>query len=166
MNGTIPDPYDDPSEPPNKLIKGRLDELNEHTASTVRAWSTGGSVFMLTARDDHFWGNTYQTINDLGYQVQKHLEGTLFIERAPNERDLERRAEAEKERVRTEEPMRSEDVDEWVAVDDLGAVVAGPFETDEDAWTALDGTPAEGTDFAEPAGWHDDDAPRSLGDEP
>jgi hypothetical protein len=70
------------------------------------------------------------------------------------------------DRATAAEQVCREDVDEWVAVDDLGAVVAGPFETDEDAWTALDGTHAEGIGFAEPAGWHDDDAPRSLGDNP
>ena len=44
---------------------------------------------------------------------------------------------------------------EWVAVNDMGGVVAGPFESEEEAWKALEGTPQEHIGFAEPAEWHE-----------
>jgi hypothetical protein len=108
MNGEIPDPYDEPREPPNKLMEERMNELDQTTASTVDVHSTGGFVVMLTARDNQFWSDTDTALREHGYQVQKHLEGTLYVEKAPTERDLERRAEAEKERALAELRENSE----------------------------------------------------------
>lgn len=84
--------------PPNNRMKNREDELNEITQSTITVSSTGGSMFMLEERDDRFYSNTYRVLREHGYRVHEHLEGTMYVERAPNEHDLERRAEAEKER--------------------------------------------------------------------
>jgi hypothetical protein len=99
MNGEIPAPYDDPREPPNNLMKERVDELNEITQSTITAYSTGGFAFMLVERDDRFYENTYSALADHDYRPYRHIEGTLYVKKdTTTERDLERRAEAEKER--------------------------------------------------------------------
>lgn len=92
--------FGDTRDPPNELMANREDTLNQITASTVEAAYHGGGGFILRARDDTFWGDTYEALDDHGFRITKHLGGDMYVEKViTTERDLERRADAEKERT-------------------------------------------------------------------
>jgi hypothetical protein len=78
-------------EPPNKLLQNSLEELNTITASTVTAHYHGGGVFILQARDNEFWSDTFQSLRECDFQGQKQLDGELYVEKQPHdERACER----------------------------------------------------------------------------
>jgi hypothetical protein len=68
-------------EPPNKLLQNRLEELTAITASTVTAHYHGGGVFVLQARDNEFWSDTFRSLREYDFQVQKQLDGELYVEK-------------------------------------------------------------------------------------
>lgn len=68
--------------PPNKRMENRLKELNQITASTVEASYYGGSVFVLEARDNEFWSDTYSALDRHDYEINKNLDGEMYVEKA------------------------------------------------------------------------------------
>lgn len=77
--------------PPNERMANRLDELKQITASTVTVDYRGGSVFVLTARDNRFWSDTYKALDRHEYEITKNLDGELFVEKAPADRNRRER---------------------------------------------------------------------------
>lgn len=73
--------------PPNERMANRLDELERITASTVTVEYRGGSVFVLTARNNQFWSDTYKALDRHEYEITKTLDGEMYVEKAPAERD-------------------------------------------------------------------------------
>lgn len=71
--------------PPNDRLATRLDELKRITASTVDVDYRGGSVFVLTARDNQFWSDTYKALDRHEYEITKNLDGEMFVTKAPAE---------------------------------------------------------------------------------
>jgi hypothetical protein len=67
--------------PPTTLMQNRLDELNQITASPMTAVYHGGGVFVLQARDNEFWGDTFRSLREHDFIVQKHLDGDLYVEK-------------------------------------------------------------------------------------
>lgn len=78
-------------EPPNKRMAERLEYLRHITESTVSVEYHGGGVFMLESRDGNFWNSVYRTLREHNFQVQKSLGGTVFVEKGPDPRELQRR---------------------------------------------------------------------------
>lgn len=81
----------DTRAPPNERLAERLDHLRQITASTVDVDYHGGSVFVLTARDNEFWSDTYRSLDRHNYQINKNLDGSLYVEKSPAERDRRER---------------------------------------------------------------------------
>lgn len=76
----------DTTTPPNDIMQSREDELNTITASTVKAAYSGGGVFTLHARDNQFWTDTFRALREHEFSIQKHLDGTLYVKKQPDER--------------------------------------------------------------------------------
>lgn len=71
---------------PNERMENRLDELTRITASTVDADYHGNGVFVLTARDNEFWTDTYRALEEHDYRINKNLDGELHVEKHRDER--------------------------------------------------------------------------------
>lgn len=70
-------------EPPTERLTTQLEHLREITESTVGVDYHGGSVFILTARDNEFWNSVFRSLREHDFQIQKQLDGKLYVEKQP-----------------------------------------------------------------------------------
>lgn len=77
---------DETRAPPNERLTKRLEHLREITPSTVKVACNGGSVYMLRGRDNEMWTEVFQALRDHNYEIQKLLDGTLYVEKGPDRR--------------------------------------------------------------------------------
>lgn len=71
--------------PPNQRMAAQLEELKQITEATVSVEYDGGSLFILEARDNEFWNSVFNDLREHNYQINKHLDGEMYVEKSRDE---------------------------------------------------------------------------------
>lgn len=66
---------------PNKQYEKQYEELQAVLESTIEVQYSGGSQFILTARDDEFWNSVFNDLRRHNWEVQKHISGEMWVKK-------------------------------------------------------------------------------------